>query len=63
MVMKMHHPEYGMITTIGAPFKFSATPCTYRLPPPTFGQHTEEILKELEYTKEQISALRQKKIV
>ena len=63
MVMRMNHPEYGEITAIGAPFKFSATPCTYRLPPPTFGQHTEEILKALGYGEEQVLGLRQKKIV
>jgi crotonobetainyl-CoA:carnitine CoA-transferase CaiB-like acyl-CoA transferase len=29
----------------GSPIKLSRTPATYRMPPPAFGQHNEEILK------------------
>ena len=29
----------------GSPIKLSRTPATYRLPPPAFGEHNEEILK------------------
>jgi crotonobetainyl-CoA:carnitine CoA-transferase CaiB-like acyl-CoA transferase len=29
----------------GSPIKMSRTPATYRLPPPAFGEHNEEILK------------------
>jgi crotonobetainyl-CoA:carnitine CoA-transferase CaiB-like acyl-CoA transferase len=63
MVMRTQHPVYGEITTLGAPFHFSSTPCTYRLPPPTFGQHTDEILGELGFAEREISALRQEGIV
>jgi crotonobetainyl-CoA:carnitine CoA-transferase CaiB-like acyl-CoA transferase len=33
---------------VGAPVKLSATPATYRSPPAGFGQHTKEILMEIE---------------
>jgi len=37
----------GQIELIGNPVKFSATPVSYRYPPPTCGEHSEEILNEL----------------
>jgi len=40
------------------PIKFSQLSTDIRTPPPEMGQHTEEILKMLGYTKEKISTLR-----
>lgn len=37
----------GVVPLIGNPLKLSATPVTYRFPPPMLGQHTEEVLAEL----------------
>jgi crotonobetainyl-CoA:carnitine CoA-transferase CaiB-like acyl-CoA transferase len=37
----------GKIDLIGNPIKFSRTPVSYRLPPPTCGEHTNEVLEEL----------------
>lgn len=36
----------GTVDTIGNPIKMSATPVTYRHPPPTLGEHTREVLAE-----------------
>ena len=36
--------DTGKVTLLGNPLKFSATPVQYRLPPPRFGAHTEDIL-------------------
>lgn len=48
--MKIQMPvgdsEKGNVNLIGNPLKFSKTPVTYRLAPPTFGQHTESILEK-----------------
>ena len=51
-VVKHPHTHHrGMIVDIanyrgtGSPIKMSRTPATYRLPPPTFGEHNAEILK------------------
>ena len=41
------HPLGGTTPTTASPMRFSATPVEYRRAPPTLGQHTEEILKEL----------------
>ncbi|MCP5074852.1 MAG: CoA transferase [Rhodobacteraceae bacterium] len=36
------------VPIIGNPLKLSATPVEYRRAPPVFGEHTEEVLRELE---------------
>jgi crotonobetainyl-CoA:carnitine CoA-transferase CaiB-like acyl-CoA transferase len=47
MLIHMQHPEIGDLRLVGSPLKFSDTSVDYKLPPPRFGEHTEEILKEL----------------
>ena len=51
MLVKMNHPTIGELPLVGSPLKMSATPVEYRLPPPLMGEHTEEILRELEVRK------------
>lgn len=51
------------IKALGNPIKLSATPVAYHSPPPTLGQHTEEILTKLGYTTEQIAELHSNKII
>ena len=38
----------GSVSLLGNPLKLSATPVTYRRPPPTFGEHTAEVLAEID---------------
>lgn len=42
----------------GIPVKMSKTPGSVRMMPPTLGQHTDEILKSIGYTDEQLTRLR-----
>jgi crotonobetainyl-CoA:carnitine CoA-transferase CaiB-like acyl-CoA transferase len=64
MLVEMNHPEIGAIKQIGAPLKFSETPCRVELPPPLLGEHTEEVLLELGgYTKAEVEELRKKGVV
>lgn len=37
----------GEVTLIGNPLKMSKTPVSYRMPPPHFGEHTQEVLAAL----------------
>ena len=47
--VKQAHPVAGKgyVETLGNPMKLSATPVTYRRPPPMVGEHTAEVLAEL----------------
>jgi crotonobetainyl-CoA:carnitine CoA-transferase CaiB-like acyl-CoA transferase len=42
------HPEAGPYVSIRPPLKFSASPANIRRHPPRLGQHTEEVLAEIE---------------
>ena len=37
----------GAVDLIGNPMKLSGTPVSYRLPPPTLGEHTDAVLQEV----------------
>lgn len=41
------HPTAGTVPLVASPMRFSATPIEYKLPPPTLGQHTDEILRDV----------------
>lgn len=48
MEIAMNHPDTNQpIKLVGSPLKLSETPPSYDLPPPTRGQHTQEILEKL----------------
>lgn len=48
MTISLPHPVTGApIDLVGSPLKLSATPVAYTLAPPTVGQHTDEVLKEI----------------
>jgi len=46
MKIAMAHPA-GEAPLIGSPLKLSETPVSYRRPPPTLGEHTDEVLAQL----------------
>jgi crotonobetainyl-CoA:carnitine CoA-transferase CaiB-like acyl-CoA transferase len=57
------HPTEGPYRVIANPLRFSATPPTIRSHTPALGQHTAELLTELGYDAETISALADKGVV
>jgi len=64
MVETVEHPTIGALKMLGIPFKFSDTECSVRLPPPTLGQHTDEVLEqELGLDAQSIAKLRQDKVI
>lgn len=58
MIVEQEHPRAGTIHSVGNPILFSDTPVSYRRPPPTLGQHTEEVLRQLGYDTTGIDRLR-----
>ncbi len=65
MVVRMSHPEApAPIALLANPIKYSATPVEYELPPPTLGQHTDAILREmLGLNDDEIAALRKSGVI
>jgi len=47
MKINMPHDLAGSVDLIASPIGMSETPVSYRRPPPTLGQHTDEVLSEL----------------
>lgn len=49
MKISMQHPAAGdaSVELIGNPIRMSETPVSYRRPPPTSGEHTDEVLREV----------------
>lgn len=58
MIVEQMHSTVGPVRSLGNPVHLSDTPVSYRLPPPSLGQHTEEVLEGLGYTSEAIADLR-----
>ena len=48
MVEEVDHPVAGRVRTLGFPLKMSDTPLRVRRAPPLLGEHTDEILRELD---------------
>jgi succinate--hydroxymethylglutarate CoA-transferase len=59
MVKEVDHPTCGPIKLINTPVKYSYSTPGIRTPPPTLGQHTDEVLRDnLGISEEDIRALR-----
>ncbi len=63
MVFELEHPVEGTIKQRAFPARFSDTRLKQDMPPPLYGQHTDEILTGLGYAKEEIKKLREEKVV
>jgi crotonobetainyl-CoA:carnitine CoA-transferase CaiB-like acyl-CoA transferase len=63
MVIEVKHPSLGKIKQVGIAPKLSSTPGKVRSLSPLPGEHTDEILKELGYKRDEIERLRHEGVV
>jgi crotonobetainyl-CoA:carnitine CoA-transferase CaiB-like acyl-CoA transferase len=64
MLLRIQHPTAGEINQIGIPMMFSNTTPEVKSPPPTLGQHTNEVLTNvLGYEEGRIAKLRNEGVV
>lgn len=64
MTIESEHASAGTVKMPGFPYKLSQTPAEIHRPPPTLGQHTEEVLTSvLDYSPEDVAVLRDKSAI
>jgi glutaryl-CoA transferase len=62
--LELPHPTAGKVSLVRSPMRFSATPVQHDVPPPTLGQHTDEVLRDLlKKSPSEIARLRSEGIV
>lgn len=63
MMVNVHHPKIKDLRTPAFPVKLSETPATVRLPPPSLGEHTDDILISLGFGNEEIAHFRKNGVI
>jgi crotonobetainyl-CoA:carnitine CoA-transferase CaiB-like acyl-CoA transferase len=58
ILVSFDHPIHGKVATTGNPLHLSTVPGVALRPPPTLGQHTEEVLRELGVDTQRLAQLR-----
>jgi len=63
LVAEVEHPSGNLFKLLRVPFQFSETPISPKSPGPELGQHTEEVLLEIGYDWNQLSQLKEQKVI
>jgi CoA:oxalate CoA-transferase len=58
-MIHIDHPIHGRTKTMGFPWDFSQTPASWQRKAPSLGEHTDEVMLEIGYSKEEIAKLRE----
>lgn len=57
------HPQWGAIKVVATPLRFDRTPPSCRMPPPSIGEHSREVLHEHGFSEDEIDALVAEQII
>ena len=57
MLVELEHPEFGAVQQVGVAPKLSETPGSVRTLPSRCGAHTEEVLREANFSEAEIEEL------
>jgi len=63
MFVSYEHPTYGRIEGVANPVNLSKTPATVRMPAPELGEHTEQVLVEFGYTRDDVALFKQQGVI
>ncbi len=63
MHIQMNSPSYGALDLVASPMRLSASPVSYRRAPPSLGQDSHEVLRELQYSDDEIDSLRDSGVI
>ena len=63
MIVELEHPALGMVKSLATPIHMSETPLVYRRHPPQLGEHTDEVLAELDYEASTIADFHERGII
>jgi crotonobetainyl-CoA:carnitine CoA-transferase CaiB-like acyl-CoA transferase len=63
MVQVVEHATIGALRVLGVPIKLSDTPGSVRTAPPTLGQHTTAVLREIGMEDEEIARLKASNVI
>ena len=62
-MIDVEHPEHGLTRMMGVPWDMSETPASWKRKAPSLGEHTEEVLLEAGYNKEDLAKLREEGVI
>lgn len=62
-IVTLDHPVAGLVRSLGFPPHMRDGAISYRLPPPTLGQHSTEVLREMGYGEAEIARLQESGVI
>lgn len=63
IIQTVQHPTLGELKVLGSPVKFSAMKTRPTTAPPTYGEHTDQLLREHGYSDEEVDDLKERGVV